>query len=93
MRSNSQHSTAFGNLNARPSLRVSAKWSTRSSKDIGGSLSSLPSYIDTHYAYSTSSNGHPILSKYPMNNADGYYIIGLDQGMILFFEKGIWRNW
>jgi len=36
---------------------------------------------------------HPILSKYPMNNADGYYIIGLDQGMILFFEKGIWRNW
>lgn len=31
---------------------------------------------------------HPILSKYPMNNADGYYIIGLDQGMILFFEKG-----
>lgn len=64
-----QHWAAFVNLNARPnkhnggplrsqpSLRVSAKWSTRSSKDIGGPLSSLPSYIDTHYAYSTSSNG------------------------------------
>lgn len=76
-----QHWAAFVNLNARPnkhnggplrsqpSLRVSAKWSTRSSKDIGGQLSSLPSYIDTHYAYSTSSNGQHWAASVNLNTS------------------------